>query len=138
MFVAFLFMQFKLKPKNSSLIDNVFKWLDFEMINQPQYDVKNIKIALGEVLQNIIRHGYKNNLNEENFIDIECQQDQDRLTFILRDFAEPCKPDSFLNKEFIPNENGHMGLSIIRKLTDEFSIKPLQDGNETKLVFRIE
>jgi len=31
-----------------------------------------------------------------------------------------------------------MGLSIIRKLTDEFSIKPLQDGNETKLVFRIE
>jgi hypothetical protein len=30
-----------------------------------------------------------------------------------------------------------MGLSIIRKLTDEFLIKPLHDGNETKLVFKI-
>jgi len=138
MFVTFLFMQFKIKPKNSSLIDNVFKWLDFEMINQPQYDVKNIKIALGEVLQNIIRHGYKNDLNEENFIDIKCQQDQDRLTFVLRDYAEPFDPALFLNKKFSPSEVGHMGLSIIRKLTDEFSIKPLQDGNETKLVFRIE
>jgi anti-sigma regulatory factor (Ser/Thr protein kinase) len=56
----------------------------------------------------------------------------------LRDYAEPCKPEIFLNKEFKPNESGHMGLSIIRKLTDEFTIKPLQDGNETKLVFRID
>jgi len=128
-------MQFKLK--SNLLISYVDQWLKNEITELSLNELENIKIVLGEVLQNIIRHGYKNHLNEEDFIDIEYQKDQDRLTFILRDFAEPCKPDSFLNKEFIPNENGHMGLSIIRKLTDEFSIKPLEDGNETKLVFKI-
>ena len=130
-------MQFKLKPKNSSLIDNVFTWLDFEVISQAQYEAKNIKIALGEVLQNIIRHGYKNNLNEEDFIEIEFKNNNAGLAFILRDYAEPCNPEFFLNQNFIPNESGHMGISIIRKLTNEFTIRPLQDGNETKLVFRI-
>jgi anti-sigma regulatory factor (Ser/Thr protein kinase) len=128
-------MYFKLSK--NYVINDIENWIKKISPNVTKNTLEDIKIVLGEVLQNIIRHGYKNDLNEENFIDIKCQQDQDRLTFILRDFAEPCKPDSFLNKEFIPNENGHMGLSIIRKLTDEFSIKPLEDGNETKLVFKI-
>ena len=120
------------------VINDIENWIKKISPNVTKNTLEDIKIVLGEVLQNIIRHGYKNLLNEEDFIDVEYQKNQDRITFILRDFAEPCKPDSFLNKEFIPNENGHMGLSIIRKLTDEFSIKPLEDGNETKLVFRID
>jgi anti-sigma regulatory factor (Ser/Thr protein kinase) len=128
-------MQFQLK--SNLLISHIDQWLKNEITDLSLNELENIKIVLGEVLQNIIRHSYKNFLSEEDLINIEYQKDQDRITFILRDFAEPCKPDSFLNKEFIPNENGHMGISIIRKLTDEFIIKPLQDGNETKLVFRI-
>jgi serine/threonine-protein kinase RsbW len=130
-------MQFKLKPKNSSLIDNLFTWLDSEVINQSQYDAKNIKIALGEALQNIIRHGYKNNLSEEDLIEIKYECNNEKLILFLRDYAKPCEPEKFLNKSFTPDESGHMGLSIIRELTDEFTIQPLQDGNETKLVFRI-
>jgi len=128
-------MKFNLKKNN--LIDVIFQWYQKKIAHLSNEILENVKIVLGEVLQNIIRHGYKNNLNEENFIDIECQQDQDRLTFVLRDYAEPCDPASFLDKNFSPSESGQMGLSIIRKLTDEFLIKPLHDGNETKLVFKI-
>jgi len=128
-------MQFKLKDNH--LLNNIHEWVRLKNFELNQNLVENIKIALGEVLQNIIRHGYKNNLNEEDFIEIEFKNNNEGLAFIVRDYAEPCNPDSFLNKNFIPNESGHMGISIIRKLTNEFTIKPLQDGNETKLVFRI-
>jgi anti-sigma regulatory factor (Ser/Thr protein kinase) len=128
-------MQFKLKDNH--LLNNIHEWVRLQNFELNQNLVEDIKIALGEVLQNIIRHGYKNNLNEEDFIEIEFKNNNEGLAFIVRDYAEPCNPDSFLNKNFIPNESGHMGISIIRKLTNEFTIKPLQDGNETKLVFRI-
>jgi anti-sigma regulatory factor (Ser/Thr protein kinase) len=129
-------MRFKLKTDH--LLDDIHHWVKIQTPKLNKIDYENIKISLGETLQNIIRHGYKNNLSEEDFIDIEYQNNHDDgLTFKLRDYAEPCNPRLFLNKNFSPNESGHMGLSIIRKLTNEFTIRPLQDGNETKLVFRI-
>jgi anti-sigma regulatory factor (Ser/Thr protein kinase) len=130
-------MKFKLKTKN--LIEEVCLHFQDKLTRTIDTNqVENIKIALGEVLQNIIRHGYKSNLSENDFIDIEYFALDAHLVFVLRDYAKPCEVESFLNKNFTPNESGQMGLSIIRKLTDEFTIKPLQDGNETKLIFKIE
>ena len=126
-------MQFKLKDKQ--LLGSIIKWIvTISALNIEESE--NIKIALGEVLQNIIRHGYKNNLVEKDFIEIKYERDNEKLILLLRDYAPPCEPEIFLKKSFRPNESGHMGISIIRKLTDEFTIKPLQDGNETKLVFK--
>jgi anti-sigma regulatory factor (Ser/Thr protein kinase) len=128
-------MHFNLKTK--FLLDDIHCWVKIQAPKLSEIEYENIKIALGEALQNVIRHGYKNKLNEEDYIDIEYQKHHDRLTFKLRDYAEPCNPASFLNKSFSPNESGHMGLSIIRNLTDEFTIQPIKDGNETILVFKI-
>jgi anti-sigma regulatory factor (Ser/Thr protein kinase) len=127
-------MRFKLKAV--SLLDDIHHWVKNQPSELTKAGSENIKIALGEVLQNIIRHAYKNNLNENDFVDIQYKSTGDDLTFIVRDYAAPCHPASFLNKHFSPNESGHMGLSIIRKLTNEFTIKPMQDGNETKLLFK--
>jgi len=128
-------MHFKLKTK--FLLDDIHCWVKIQAPKLSEIEYENIKIALGEALQNVIRHGYKNKLNEEDYIDIEYQKHHDRFTFTLRDYAEPCNPGFFLNKSFSPNESGHMGLSIIRNLTDEFTIQPIKDGNETILVFKI-
>jgi anti-sigma regulatory factor (Ser/Thr protein kinase) len=126
-------MQFKLKDKQ--LLGSIIKWIaKIRVLNIEESE--NIKIALGEALQNIIRHGYKNNLVEKDFIEIKYERDNEKLILLLRDYAPPCESEIFLKKSFRPNESGHMGISIIRKLTDEFTIKPLQDGNETKLVFK--
>ena len=127
----------KFKLKNNEVLGDIYGWIKAENPELNSNRAENIKIALGEVLQNIIRHGYKNILNNEDLIDIECQRVDDKLIFLIKDYAKSCEPELFLNRSFVPNESGHMGLSIIRKLTDEFTIKPLQDGNETKLIFNI-
>lgn len=128
-------MQFKLKTNNLS--QNFIEQIQKEIPHLPSNRFDDILIGFGEVLQNIIRHAYKNNISENDFIDIKYQIIDNRLIINLRDYAKPCRPESFLNKHFLPNESGHMGLSIIRKLTDEFTIQPLKDGNETKLVFKL-
>lgn len=122
---------------NKKLLNDISEWIQKEMIRFSLSEFENIKISLGEVLQNIIRHGYQNILNDEDLIEIECQKVDDKLIILIRDYAKPCEPELFLNRSFVPNESGHMGISIIRKLTNEFIIEPLQDGNETKLVFKI-
>lgn len=123
--------------KNNQLLSAIDAWYNAKIFGLNQNQTENIKIALGEVLQNIMRHGYKNNLNEDDLIDIEVERVDDKLFFVLRDYAQPCKPETFMNKIFKPNESGHMGLSIIKKLTEEFIILPLKDGNKTRLVFKI-
>jgi len=128
-------MKFKLKTNNLS--QNFIEQIQKEIPHLPSNHFDDILIGFGEVLQNIIRHAYKNHISENDFIDIQYQVLDNKLIIKLRDYAEPCHPESFLNRHFLPNESGHMGLSIIRKLTDEFTIQPLKDGNETKLVFKV-
>jgi anti-sigma regulatory factor (Ser/Thr protein kinase) len=127
-----------LQLSSEDLINDLDLFLLTNMSNLSEDKRENFKIALGEVLQNIIRHGYKNKLSQKDFIEIQYQILQKKLIFIIRDYSHPCDPQKFLNKHFSPNESGHMGLSIIKKLTDDFSINPLPDGNETTLIFNIE
>jgi|APCry1669193181_1035450.scaffolds.fasta_scaffold279921_1 anti-sigma regulatory factor (Ser/Thr protein kinase) len=128
-------MYFKLSK--NCIINDIENWIKKNSPNLKENTLENIKITFGEVLQNIIRHGHKNKINEQDFIEVEYQLTGEKIIFLIRDYGLPCNPESFLNKRFFPSESGQMGLSIIRKLTDEFLIKPLHDGNETKLVFKI-
>lgn len=128
-------MKFKLKTNNLS--QNFIEQIQKEIPHLSSDRFENILIGFGEVIQNIIRHAYKNHISENDFIDIQYQIIENRLIINIRDYAKPCQPESFINRHFLPNESGHMGLSIIRKLTDEFTIQPLADGNETKLVFKL-
>jgi anti-sigma regulatory factor (Ser/Thr protein kinase) len=52
-------MHFKLK--NKQLLDDINEWINAEIRDLTKNTSENIKIVFGEVLQNIIRHGYKNN-----------------------------------------------------------------------------
>jgi hypothetical protein len=75
-------MQFKLKDNH--LLNNIHEWVRLQNFELNQNLVENIKIALGEVLQNIIRHGYKNNLNEEDFIEIEFKNNNEGLLNFMK------------------------------------------------------
>ena len=78
-------MRFKLKV--DSPLDDIEHWLKSQLFELTKAGSENIKIALGEVLQNIIRHGYKNQITENDFIDIQYESIGDKLTLIFRDFA---------------------------------------------------
>lgn len=95
--------------------------------------IENIKIASSEAIQNIYRHGYKN--KDGMPIEINLIMRGEDLILDIYDEADPCKPEDFMNKEYTPSESGHMGISIIKKLTKYFKIFPLRKGNHTQLVF---
>lgn len=92
-----------------------------------------IYTAASEALQNIVRHTYHFEDNKE----VRCwfESDDQYLTLFIEDDGPPIKDLSFLDIERLPSEKGNMGLNLIKKLTQSFSIKPTKEGNLTTLVF---
>jgi len=95
--------------------------------------IENIKIATNEAIQNIYRYGYKN--IDGKSIEINLKAKNNEVVVDIYDEARPCKPEEFINKEYTFSENGHMGITIIKKLTKSFKIFPKENGNHTQLIF---
>jgi anti-sigma regulatory factor (Ser/Thr protein kinase) len=97
----------------------------------------NVQIVLGEIIQNIIRHGYKNLLKDKDFIELSYNIDNDKLSFTINDFAPPIDK-RILKDIFLPSEAGKMGLNIIRQATCDFDIQLLANGNRTNFSFLLD
>jgi len=95
--------------------------------------IENIKIATSEALQNIYRYGYMN--EDGRPIEIYLIVKNEAIVLDIYDQADPCNPEEFMNKKYIPSESGHMGINIIKKLTKSFKIFPEEHGNHTQLIF---
>jgi len=113
----------------------IFLFLDKILKHCKTSHIDDIKIALGEVIQNIIRHEYNNLLTGEEWIELHYELNNELIIYI-RDYAKPVKND-FLEKKFFANESGQMGLNIIRKVASSFNIKPITNGNLTEIRFAI-
>jgi anti-sigma regulatory factor (Ser/Thr protein kinase) len=120
---------------NTGVHKEIFLYIDKILEHSKISHKDEIKIALGEVIQNIIRHEYNNLLTGEDWIELNYEINNELIIYI-RDYAKPVKND-FLNKKFFANESGHMGLNIIRKVASSFNIKPIIDGNLTEITFTI-
>lgn len=101
----------------------------------PADALNNVQLALAEALQNIVRHGYR--FKDNQTISLGIKTEGEHLRIEILDHAPPCQPATFLNQALTPSEAGGMGISIIKKLTQHFSITPLANGNVTLLVFNI-
>jgi len=88
----------------------------------------DIEIAVGEVIQNIVRYGYCGGNPEKNY-QIQIFHEDSHLRFEIKDFAEPIQHLDFLSKKYEPSEGGKMGISIINKIVSNYSIHPQSDGN---------
>ena len=95
----------------------------------------NVSLAGGEALQNIARHTYHFADNKE----VRCwfEINDQYITLFIEDDGPSLKDLSFLDVERLPSEKGNMGLNLIKKLTEFFTIKPTKDGNLTTLIFSI-
>ena len=99
--------------------------------------LEDIQIVLGEIIQNIIKHGYKNLLKDEEYIELSYKIDNDKLSFTINDFAPPIDK-RILKDIFLPSEAGKMGLNIIRQATCDFDIQLLANGNRTNFSFLLD
>jgi anti-sigma regulatory factor (Ser/Thr protein kinase) len=109
--------------------------LDKALINIEASKLDDIKIACSEVVQNIVRHGYRFEKNQ--IINVEIKKLEKKIQITFEDSAKPCDPSLFMDEKVKPGELGLMGIPIIKKLTYNFEITPLIAGNLTKLTFEI-
>lgn len=97
----------------------------------------DLQLAIGEVTQNVIRHGFKGG-DENGVMTVKIDADQDRLICVIEDNAEPADSSDWVEKAEArrPDEGGY-GLSIIHAIADEYKITPDKDGNTFRLVFSL-
>ena len=93
----------------------------------------DISLAIGEVLQNIIRYGFAGGSNEGH-IQIKLSLSNDRLSFVITDNAPPSDPSGWVTTHR-PPEDGGLGLNLIDALADEVRYTMLSAGNQAELSF---
>ncbi|MGC6485821.1 MAG: ATP-binding SpoIIE family protein phosphatase [Candidatus Puniceispirillales bacterium] len=95
----------------------------------------DIQLAVGEVMQNIIRHGF-NGGNPEGSISMELTLNDGNLVCLITDTAPASRPETWLaNSENRPPEEGGLGMGIIHELTQSFDVEPGEGNNRSRLVF---
>lgn len=97
--------------------------------------VMDITIAVGEVLQNIVRHEFGGPSIGQGYALSVSESGGDLFIDIL-DNAPPLTSTAFLEAEHEAGINGGMGLGIVREVMDAYSIEVLPSGNLHRLAAR--
>lgn len=93
----------------------------------------DITIAVGEVAQNIIRHGYNLNFKTGHFA-VSMAVDEFGLLITVEDNAPPSDPASWSDEGRAAHEGGH-GLRLIKALSDRATFIANPTGNSAELRF---
>lgn len=93
----------------------------------------DLEIALGELLQNVVRHEVCTSAISR--FSIELAFLGANLHINVTDGCEPLQDLSFLTAYRSASEIGGMGLNLIKKIASTYSIYPLSNGNRHELIF---
>ena len=93
----------------------------------------DVVIAIGEVLQNIIRHGFAGG-SARGRITMTLEIRQDALLVDIDDTAPPSLPSSWSAKGREAHKGG-LGLNMIHSIASDVSFTPTADGNHASLTF---
>jgi len=99
-------------------------WQDMEM---------DVSIALGEVLQNIVRHGFIARQKSGHFV-LRLKATDLRLYIEVVDNALPSDPATWTALGKPAHEGGH-GLRLIKSIAHKVDFIPLKTGNKVCLYF---
>ncbi len=94
----------------------------------------DVNIAVGEVLQNIVRYGFDANDIAGSFW-IGMSFDDDVLVIKIEDNAPPSDPQSWSAAHREAHEGGH-GLNLVRNVASNVEFTPLEAGNRAVLRFQ--
>jgi anti-sigma regulatory factor (Ser/Thr protein kinase) len=93
----------------------------------------DVLIAVGEVLQNIVRHGFGGG-DPQGRIHMEISIVKGMLVVLIEDNAPPSLPSGWSSSER-PAEDGGLGLTIINRIVAEVEFAPTATGNRARLRF---
>jgi len=93
--------------------------------------IYDVRLALEEVVSNIINYGFEDNY--EHQISIEMNLQGETLTMKIKDDGKPFNPlevkSTNLEKPFDEREIGGMGIYIVQQLMDELRYNREKDNN---------
>jgi sigma-B regulation protein RsbU (phosphoserine phosphatase) len=95
---------------------------------------QDVVIAVDEACQNVIRHAYCGECDED--IELEMERRGDDLLLHLRDFAPAIDPSRVKPRELDDVRPGGLGVHFIRSVMDEASFAPGPEGRGNVLRMR--
>ena len=93
----------------------------------------DVVIAVGEVLQNIIRHGFSGG-SARGRITMKMEIRQDVLIIEIEDTAPPSLPSSWSSNGREAHEGG-LGLNMVKNIASTVRFTPTGSGNHASLTF---
>ena len=93
----------------------------------------DVVIAIGEILQNVVRHGFSGG-RQEGVVKMLAMVKDDQLIVIIEDTAPPSMPGEWSNGGREAHEGG-LGLGIVKRIATSIEFKPTATGNRAKLIF---
>lgn len=127
-------------PGRREVVSEVRSWLETTLAEwaTPEDAAADLLLAVSEVCNNIIRHGFKDAGDGEIEIQAFWEKDQVRVTVV--DTAPPFTPPYEVAPSLLdPLMDSGRGLFLIGTLMDEISYQSLGErGNRTVLVKRID
>jgi sigma-B regulation protein RsbU (phosphoserine phosphatase) len=125
------------KPNRLKLVRNSVREAS-EFCGFSKTDVNDIVLAVDEACQNVIRHAYGGESEED--ISIELRQRPDAMVIVIRDFADPVDVSKVKPRDLDDIRPGGLGTHLIQEVMDEvdFLPPPIDGGNLLRLVKRIE
>lgn len=100
--------------------------------NYPSREL-DINIAVGEILQNVVRYGFQGGDPAGEFV-MEFTFEADRLRITITDNAPPSDPESWSADHRKPEEGGH-GLTLVTAIASQVTFTMLENGNQAELEF---
>ena len=93
----------------------------------------DVVIAIGEVLQNIVRHGFSGG-SEAGTITMTLAVEEEMLIVSIDDTAPPTIPSEWSSNGRESYEGG-LGLGIIKRIASDATFQPTPTGNRATLHF---
>ena len=94
----------------------------------------DVVIAIGEVLQNIIRHGFSGGTRDGRIVMTVKVEERDVLVVTIDDTAPSTIPAEWSNNGREAHEGG-LGLGIVRRIASDVVFEPTSSGNRAILRF---
>ena len=96
--------------------------------------VEDIVLAIDEACQNIVRHAYQGESDQEIILKISRTQRSIEIT--LQDFASAVNPNCMQPRDLDEIRPGGLGCHFIQQVMDEVSLTPSQSGVGNTLTMR--
>ncbi|MCC5815468.1 MAG: ATP-binding protein [Leptospira sp.] len=97
------------------------------------YDSADIRLIVGEAIQNIIKHAYLNQYDRPIFLDLYFLKE--KLEIRIRDYGIKSKLANMKSYDISDYREEGLGLYLIRKLTDHYFLdQSMEIGNQLVLM----